>query len=113
MSGQGINAKVLDIGADWQTICAAGLAELDTRDAIETDNGAQIEIINYGYRYGPAELIAAIAQGENVPADQYTMRTMARMETGDERYGWVNRTFFVGTGARLADAVHVALYAVN
>lgn len=113
VTGEKINGRVLDIGADWQTIFQDGLAELDTRYAIETDDGAQIEIINYGYRHGPADVIAAIARGETVSPDRYSMRTMARLETGDERYKWVNRTFFVGTGARLADTVHVALYAVS
>jgi hypothetical protein len=37
---------------------------------------------------------------------------MARLVTGDERYAWVNRTLFVGTGARYADAVTVSLFAV-
>lgn len=38
-----------------------GLAELDTRYAMETDDGALIEIVNYGYRHGPAEVIERLA----------------------------------------------------
>ncbi len=38
-----------------------GLAELDTRYAMETDDGALIEIVNYGYRHGPAAVIERLA----------------------------------------------------
>ena len=41
------------------------------------------------------------------------MRTVARLETGDARYGWVNNTLFVGTGRRRAQAVEVDLFAVR
>ena len=112
VTGDKINGKVMNIGADWQTIYPDGLAELDTRYAIETDDGAVIEIINFGYRHGPPEVIEAIARGEDVPLDQYYMRTHARMETGDPRYSWVNKMLFVGTGGRKESAVHISLYKI-
>ena len=108
-----LNGRILDLGADWQTIFADGLAELDTRYGIETEDGATIEIINYGYRHGPAETMALLARGETVAADAYYMRTHARLETGDSRYDWVNRTLFVGSGARFAEKVIVSLFAID
>jgi len=36
------------------------LAELDIRYAMETDDGAVIEIVNYGFRHGPKEVLDAI-----------------------------------------------------
>ncbi|CUH80737.1 DUF3237 domain-containing protein [Tropicibacter naphthalenivorans] len=113
VSGPRLSGKILNLGADWQTIFANGMAELDTRYAMETDDGALIEIINYGYRHGPAEVIAAIARGEDVPHEDYYMRTHARLETGDPRYDWVNKTLFVGTGERKHSRVLVDLYAVG
>ncbi len=107
-----ITGRVMGIGADWQTVLADGVAELDTRYALETDDGAVIEVVNYGFRHGPAEVIARIAAGENVPQDQYYMRTQARLECGDERYSWLNRTLFVGTGARNASSVEMDLYEI-
>lgn len=112
VTGPRLSGKILDVGADWQTVFQTTLAELDTRYAMETEDGAVIEIINYGYRFGHPDVLAALSRGEDVPHDSYSMRTMARLETGDERYDWVNRTLFVGTGARHADAVTVSLYAV-
>ena len=86
MHGDALSGRVLEVGADWQTVFDDGLAELDTRYAMETHDGAVIEIINYGLRHGPPEVMAAVARGEDVPAEQYYMRTHARLETGDERY---------------------------
>ncbi|MCR8827831.1 DUF3237 domain-containing protein [Pseudosulfitobacter koreensis] len=113
VTGARLNGKIMNVGADWQTIFGSGMAELDTRYAMETDDGAVIEIINYGYRDGPPEVLAALGRGEAVPPEDYYMRTHARLETGDARYDWVNRTLFVGTGARNAASVRVALYALR
>ena len=112
VSGTRLNGRLLNLGADWQTIFADGLAELDTRYAMETDDGATIEIVNYGFRHGPKEVIEAVARGEDVDPSTYYMRTHARLETGDARYDWVNRTLFVGVGARQKQAVRVELYAL-
>lgn len=113
VSGPKLNGRVLNVGADWQTIFATGLAELDTRYALETDDGAVIEIINYGFRHGPGDVMEALARGEDVEPRAYYMRTHARLETGDPRYDWVNWTLFVGTGARFRSAVKVALYSLE
>jgi hypothetical protein len=113
VSGPLLQGQLLNLGADWQTIFADGLAELDTRYAMETEDGVTIEIVNYGYRHGPAEVLKAVARGEDVPAEAYYMRTHARLETGDDRYAWVNRTLFLGVGARFKSSVRVRLYAIR
>ena len=113
VSGPRLNGRILNVGADWQTIFAGGMAELDTRYGMETDDGAVVEIINYGYRHGPKEVIAALARGEEVAPDSYYMRTHARLETGDPRYDWVNKALFLGTGKREADRVVVDLFEVR
>ncbi len=113
VTGPRLTGRILPVGADWQTIWPGGVAELDTRYAMETDDGATIEIRNYGFRHGPPDVMARLAAGEDVPSGAYYMRTQARLETGDARYDWVNRTLFVGTGARLAQAVRVSLFAIG
>ncbi len=111
--GPKINGTILNLGADWQTVFSDGMAELDTRYAFETDDGAVIEIRNFGYRHGSPEVIAAVGRGEDVDPSEYYMRTHARLETGDERYTWVNRMLFVGAGGRNKNSVEIALYAVE
>lgn len=113
VSGPELSGRILNVGADWQTVFADGLAELDTRYAMETHDGATIEIINYGYRHGPKDVIEAVSQGAQVDPASYYMRTHARLETGDPRYEWVNRTLFVGCGARNANSVKVDLFALR
>lgn len=105
--------KIRDLGADWQTILADGTILIDTRYAFETNDGALIEVINTGFRYGPPEIMERLSAGEEVSPDAYTMRTAATLETGDPRYAWVNRTVFVGTGARRASSIDVTLWKVT
>lgn len=110
--GPEITGKVLNLGADWQTIFADGAAHLDTRYGVETDDGAVIEIINVGARHGPADVMARLAQGEDLDPTQYYMRTAARLETGDARYAWINHMIFVCAGIRRASAVEIDYYKV-
>ena len=112
VTGPRISGRILNLGADWQTIFHDGVAELDARYAIETGDGALIEVANHGYRHGPPEVIERLRRGEDRYPAEYYMRTTARLETGDERYTWVNRMVFVGTGARRASAVEIGLYRV-
>lgn len=107
-----ISGQVLGLGADWQTINADGSAELDTRYVIETDDGARIDVRNFGLRHGPAEVLARVAAGESVDPALYYMRTHPRLETGDARYAWLNRTILLGTGARFASSVEVRFFEV-
>jgi hypothetical protein len=113
VSGPHFEGKILNLGADWQTQFTSGTAHLDTRYALETLDGATIEIINRGFRHGPPEVIAALAAGEDVPADAYYMRTHATLETGDERYSWINNHLFVGTGARNQSSVDMRLFVLR
>ena len=111
--GDGFEGVVMNLGADWQTIFANQTADLDTRYAVETDDGAVIEIINKGYRHGAPEVVERLAKGEDVPPGEYYMRTSARLECGDPRFSWVNDMIFVGVGARQASVVKMTLYVVE
>ena len=110
--GDRIRGDVMNLGADWQTVFSDGLAQLDTRYGIRTHDGAIIEVLNFGLRHGPAEVMKRVAEGENVDPAQYYMRTHCRLETGDPRYAWVNRALFVGTGGRRASSVEISFYEI-
>ncbi|WP_204114971.1 DUF3237 domain-containing protein [Shimia biformata] len=112
VAGPRLSGRILNLGADWQTVHADGLAQLDTRYAMETHDGATIEIVNFGFRHGPPNVIEAVSRGDEVDPASYYMRTQARLETGDARYDWVNRTLFVGVGARMRQSVRIDLYAL-
>jgi hypothetical protein len=110
--GERLNGRILNLGADWQTVFADGTAELDTRYAMQTDDGALIDIRNFGYRHGPPDVLAALARGEIVDPSLYSMRTQPRFETGDPRYAWLNRLIAVGSGAREPSAVRISVFEV-
>ena len=111
--GPEFNGEILTVGADWQTISSSVVAELDTRYAFRTDDGAVIKIINFGYRHGQEDVMRRVAAGEDVDPSNYYMRTHARLETGHPKYEWVNRTLFLGVGGRLKSSVRLSLYAID
>ena len=110
--GERLTGEILNLGADWQTVYRDGIAYLDTRYAMRTQDGALIDIRNVGLRHGPDEVIQALARGEAVDPSRYYMRTTPRFETGDSRYAWLNRMVAIGTGAREASAVRLKIYEV-
>jgi len=112
VSGERLRGEILNLGADWQTVMAEGVAELDTRYAMRTHDGAIIDIRNFGIRHGPPDVLAALARGEEVDPASYYMRTFPRFETGDPRYAWLNKMIAVGSGVRQADAVRLLIYEV-
>lgn len=110
--GPDITGEVLNLGADWQTILPDGAAHLDTRYALKSDDGAVIEVVNVGTRHGPPDVMNQLAAGKDVDPTSYYMRTAARLETGDDRYAWVNHTLFICAGIRRKSAVEIAYYKV-
>ncbi|MGA7985193.1 MAG: DUF3237 domain-containing protein [Burkholderiales bacterium] len=113
VSGTHLSGRVLPGGADWQIVRPDGVAYLDARYTIETHDGGLVYVRNRGYRHGPPEVIARLAEGEAVDPALYYMRTTPWFETGDARYAWLNRTVCVGSGERLASAVRIDFYAVK
>jgi hypothetical protein len=105
VTGDRLRGIVLPGGADWQWVDEDGVAAIDTRYAMRTHDGALVTIATSGYRHGPPAVIARVAAGEVVPADQYYFRIAARFETSAARYAWLNRTVFVAVAAREADRV--------
>ena len=112
-SGERLSGRVLPGGADWQVIRADGVADLDARYTLETNDGALIYVRNHGYRHGPADVLQKLAKGEAVDPALYYMRTTPLFETGDARYAWLNRIICVATGARRPAAVELEVFEVR
>jgi len=107
-----LRGRVLNVGADWQTVLAGGIADLDARYAIETHDGAVIEVVSQGIRHASREVAARIAAGELVPTSEYYMRTAIRLEAGDPAYAWVNRSLFLAVGGKVGATVRLAVFRV-
>lgn len=113
VAGPRLNGHILDLGADWQTVLANGVAELDARYALQTDDGAVIQIESKGIRDASPEVAARIASGEQVPTGEYYMRTAIRLTTGHPAYTWVNRSLFLATGGKVGAVVRLQVFRVG
>jgi hypothetical protein len=111
--GDRLAGQVLSGGADWQFIRADGVAELDARYTLETEDKALIYVRNFGYRHGPADVMQRLAAGEAVDPSLYYMRTTPRFETGAKRYRWLNGLICVASGTRRATAVELEVFEVR
>jgi hypothetical protein len=104
--GPGLKGRVLPGGADWQIVRADGLAELDTRYTLETDDGKLIYVQNAGIRHASPEVTAKLMAGQPVDPALVYFRTSAKFETSAPELAWMMRSLFVGTGERYpADVV--------
>lgn len=112
-SGPLLSGRILPFGADWQTVSEDGIADLDARYAIETTDGAVIEVISQGIRHASPEVHARIAAGEQVDPAEYYMRTAIRLESGSPAYEWVNRALFIAHGGKVGNTVRLAVYRVD
>jgi hypothetical protein len=101
--GPRLRGRVLPGGADWTLLRGDGVLELDLRLTLQTDDGALIHMTSFGLRHGPPEVIAALGRGEKVDPSEYYFRTIPHFETGDPRYGFLNRLLAVSTGDRRAE----------
>jgi hypothetical protein len=112
-SGPRLSGTILNNGADWQLVSADGLAYLDTRYALKTNDGALIYIQTRGFRYGPADVMTEVAKGNPVDPNKYYFRVYIQFETGSAAYEWLNRAIGIGAGMRLRNAVIYDAYLVR
>ena len=109
-SGPQIRATVLPGGADWQVLRHDGVAELEARYALRSDDGALIYVRNHALRHGPPEIMAALAAGRPVDPVRYYFRGATFFETSAARYAWMTKTIIVCSGEREPAAVKLKFY---
>jgi hypothetical protein len=112
-TGPRLSGTILNNGADWQIISADGLAYLDTRYALKTNDGALIYIQTRGFRYGPTDVMAEVAKGNPVDPNKYYFRVYIQFETGSDKYKWLNRAIGIGAGMRLRNTVIYDAYLIK
>ena len=113
VKGDRINGTFVGGAGDWLLIGSDGWARLDVRSQVQTDDGAVL----YLTYYGVLELTETVMTATRTMAeetdfgDQY-FRITPRLESGDERYGWVNQTVFVGRGRLIPGGAAYEVYRV-
>jgi hypothetical protein len=98
--GSGIRGRIQPGGADWQIVRSDGVAELDTRYTLETDDGKLIYVQNAGIRRASPEVTAKLMKGEPVDPSLVYFRTVPKFETSAPELAWLMQSIFVGTGER-------------
>lgn len=111
--GPGIRGDVLPGGADWQIVRDDGLAELDTRYALQTDRGSLIYIQNAGIRHACPEVTKKLLAGEPIDRSQVYFKTVPIFETSAPELQWLTRAIFIGLGERQPDVVIVHVWKVE
>lgn len=108
-----LNGQILNNGADWQTVTKDGLALIDTRYLLQTEEGDYIYLQTKGLRYGPPEVMAEVAKGNPVDPNNYYFRMYMTFQTSSEKYAWLNKTLAIGYAMRLGNAVVYDAYALK
>ncbi len=113
VAGPRIRGRLLGQGADWQVTRPDGVTLADATYALETDDGAVIQIRNRGLRHGPPEVMQRLARGEDVDPAEYYFRTVPEFIAPSGKYDWLNRSIFVCAGARQALAIKLWVWRVT
>jgi hypothetical protein len=98
VTGERIRGTVGTGGADWVLVGPDGYGRLDVRLTLHTPDGAHIYVQYFGVIEYTEAALAANAGERSSDWDEQYFRTSPRLETGDPRYEWVNRTLFVARG---------------
>jgi hypothetical protein len=98
VTGERIRGTVGSGGADWVLVGSDGHGRLDVRLTIHTHDGAHIYVQYFGVIEYTEAALAANRGERSSDYDEHYFRTAPRLETGDPRYDWVNRTVFVARG---------------
>lgn len=110
---EGIDAEVLDGGADWQVLHDDGVLEIDTRYSARTTDGELVHLRTRGVRTGPPAVLEAVLRGEPVPPSQYYFRVVVRLESSAPRFASLQHSIIVAAAARTADVVAYDAYRVS
>ncbi len=88
-------------GGEWALIGPDGFVRIDVRLQVQTHDGAHLYIQYTGLLELNEAVRGALASGAGTDFGKQYFFTNPRFETGDERYAWVNTTFFIGEGRLL------------
>lgn len=98
--GERIRGKLL-AASDWSLVGPDGYLRIDARGQIETHDGAALYIQYQGLLELSEALEKSLADGSGTEFEDQDCYINMRIETGDDRYKWVNTTFFAGEGRAL------------
>ena len=99
IDGERLKGKVTAAGGDWLKVTPDGFAHADVDIQFQTHDGALIHAAYTGLSQLTPAVQECIAGGDKATTYGETYFFVhVLMETGDERYAWVNQTAFIGQG---------------
>jgi hypothetical protein len=110
--GARISGDLLAGGGDWVVIGRDGVARLDVRATLRTDDGAHVHITVTGRVLMNAEATARYGAGELIRHDEAYARSSPLFETDDERYRWINAVHTVALNQMSMSEVHYRVFEV-
>lgn len=112
VEGPGMEGAVAAGGADWQVVRADGVVDIEAHYSLLLGDGARVEIVSSGVRFGPDAVLQRLHRGDAVDPSEYFFRTFIRFQTGAARLAHLNRTLAVAVGARRMAGVELTLHRV-
>jgi hypothetical protein len=109
--GPGLSGDVLPGGGDWY-VDRDGVAHLDARYVLRTDDGDLVDVRNRGVWRASPEVTAELDNGVDVPEDEYYYRTSPIFTTGAARLRWLAETVFVGMARTEDGAICIRFFAL-
>lgn len=105
-------------GQDSQLVTSDFSTRIETSYLLKTDDAvpAYICIKTNGWRTGPKEVLQALmdpTRSDAVDPEAYRFRLFVDMETGDDRYRFVNTGMWVGAGVRKGGQVIYDAYRIS
>ncbi|KUI35598.1 hypothetical protein AU195_14995 [Mycobacterium sp. IS-1496] len=111
--GPRIRADVLPGGGDWVVLGADGVARLDVRATLRTDDGAHIHLTNTGRVSMSAVAAQRFSSGALLRYDEIYARSSPLFDTDDHRYRWLTGLHTVAINEVSRSAVHYKVFAVR
>ena len=108
-----VEAEILPGGADWQLVRSDGSIEISGLYSARTTDGELLLLRAVGVRSGSPEVLAALLRGEAVPPEEYYFRTALTIEASAPRLAELERSLYIASCLRDADAVRYTAYRVT
>lgn len=96
-TGERLNGIVIP-GNDWVIIRPDGVMVIDVRLTLRTADGALVYLVYQGRFIAAPDAMVEFSRGARLNPDEYSLTIVARFESGDDRYIWLNDIVAVGTG---------------
>jgi Protein of unknown function (DUF3237) len=110
--GPKIKGIVLPGGGDWFVRRADQVVEVDVRCVLRTDDNHLIYCRLRGINDMTAEVAIKAITGQSVDSSKYYFRVSVAIETGSQKYAWLNRIVAVGVGNLTPAGVEYQIYTV-